>query len=318
MVYIRSASSISVQQPGGTVQPVAFPAAVVEPDYKALISPAMLRRMAPIIKFSVAAGMDCLKQAGLDKPNAVVTGTGLGCLRDTQKFMEAFLTSDADTLSPTAFIQSTHNTISGQIALMTTCHGYNMTFVQNNLSFEYALLDSKMLIDEGADNVLVGAADERIEILNELASKMQLSESFNNKISEGAAFFLLSNNSDNALAKLLDVHAETREDLQVEDTVNTFLKKHGLIQADIDCLVYGITDYSDSNAAINFWLGPKINFIDYFGYFFTNSALGLHIATDALQGKYPQGFGLEEKPKRILVLNQYQNKSLGLMLIQQP
>ena len=37
-----------------------------------------------------------------------------------------------------------------------------------------------------------------------------------------------------------------------------------------------------------------------------------------LQGKYPQGFGLEEKPKRVLVLNQYQNKSLGLMLIQQP
>lgn len=318
MVYIRSASSISVQQPGTTLQPVAFPAPVIEPDYKQLISPAMLRRMAPIIKFSVAAGMDCLKQAGLEKPNAVVTGTGLGCLRDTQKFMEAFLTSDADTLSPTAFIQSTHNTISGQIALMTTCHGYNMTFVQNNLSFEYALLDSKMLVEEGTDNVLVGGADERIEILNELATKMQLSQSINNKISEGAAFFLLSNIKENAVAKLLDVHAETREGLDVEQTVAAFLGKHALAQTDIDCLVYGVTDYSDSNAAINFWLGPKINFIDYFGYFFTNSGLGLSAATDVLQGKYPEGFSLENKPKRVLVLNQYQNKSLGLMLIQQP
>src|SRR4051812_1090532 len=124
MVYIRSASSISVQAMASgegavAMRPIAFPAAVVEPDYKQFINPGMLRRMSPIVKYGVAAGIDCLQKAGVASPTAVITGTGLGCLRDTQKFMETFLTTKEETLPPTAFIQSTHNTVSGQLALLT-------------------------------------------------------------------------------------------------------------------------------------------------------------------------------------------------------
>ena len=64
-------------------------------------------------------------------------------------------------LPPTAFIQSTHNTVAAQIALMLKCHAYNNTFVHKGISFESALLDGIMLMrDNEASNFLVGAIDE--------------------------------------------------------------------------------------------------------------------------------------------------------------
>ncbi len=64
-------------------------------------------------------------------------------------------------LTPTAFIQSTHNTIGAQIALLLGCNGYNNAFVHRGFSFESALLDACLLIKENeAHNVLVGAIDE--------------------------------------------------------------------------------------------------------------------------------------------------------------
>ena len=51
-------------------------------------------------------------------PDAIITGTGLGCLEDTEKFLTAMVTNKEEFLTPTSFIQSTHNTVSAQIALL--------------------------------------------------------------------------------------------------------------------------------------------------------------------------------------------------------
>jgi len=324
MVYIRSASSISVQPIMAGIENAApaskagFPATVIEPDYKQYISPALIRRMSPIIKYGVAAGMQCLQQAGVTQPEAVITGTGLGCLRDTQKFLEAFLTTPEGTLSPTTFIQSTHNTISGQIALITKCYGYNMTFVQNALSFEYALLDGQMMVSEGADNILVGGTDEKIAFLDLVAQNMALSDSYIQKISEGASFFLLTNQKENVLAQLTDVYCETANSINTQQTIAAFLAKHNLHGTDIDCLVYGDNNFNGADTIAETWQGTSLNYIDYCGYYFTNSGFGLHLALQILQGQYPNGFTLPSTPKKVLLLNNYQNKSLALTLIQQP
>ncbi|MCB0434905.1 MAG: 3-oxoacyl-ACP synthase, partial [Mangrovimonas sp.] len=150
-VYIHSVASISVQN---TVDEAAFlddlvfyednvlPA--IDPNYKDFIPPAAARRMAKGIKMGVVASKLALNQAGIDKPDAIITGTGLGCLRDSEKFVSAILDNNEQFLTPTPFIQSTHNTVGGQIALELQCKGYNFTYVHASVSFESALLDAEL------------------------------------------------------------------------------------------------------------------------------------------------------------------------------
>ena len=41
-----------------------------------------------------------LKNAGLGTPDAIITGTGLGCLSDTVKFMDSILKFNEENLNP--------------------------------------------------------------------------------------------------------------------------------------------------------------------------------------------------------------------------
>ena len=135
-----------------------------EPDYKNYVPANMLRRMSHIIKMGVAAAKISLEQAQLENVDAIITGTGLGCFEDTDKFLRAIIENDEQLLTPTSFIQSTHNTVAGQIALLIKCHNYNFTYTQQGLSFESALVDSQMLLNENKNsNILVGGLDEAIQ-----------------------------------------------------------------------------------------------------------------------------------------------------------
>ena len=132
-----------------------------DPNYKDFVPADMLRRMSRIIKFGVAAGKKCLADAGGGIPDAIITGTGLGCIEDTEKFLTNMIRSKEEFLTPTSFIQSTHNTVSAQIALLLKCHNYNFTYVHRGFSFESALLDSMLRLESGeSNNVLLGAMDE--------------------------------------------------------------------------------------------------------------------------------------------------------------
>jgi len=133
----------------------------IEPDYKKYIKPVLLRRMSRIIKMGIYAAKISLDDAEVSIPDAIITGTGLGCIEDTEKFLFSMIKDNESFLPPTPFIQSTHNTISSQIALLLKCHNYNNTYVHRGISFESALIDSMMLLKENfANNVLTGGADE--------------------------------------------------------------------------------------------------------------------------------------------------------------
>lgn len=168
---------------------------LIQPNYKEYVKPAMLRRMSSALKMGVAGGTECLRRSGLENADAISVGTGLGCVRDTLKFLKALYEEKESTLSPTAFIQSTHNSIAGQLALMLGNHGYNMTHVQGALSLGYALSDAELLIAENdAETVLVGAVDEKTDELVELLSELSATANYKlPRVGEGAAFFLASN-----------------------------------------------------------------------------------------------------------------------------
>ena len=164
-MYIRATGNISPQKTFGhlpfmedVLEYRGSRLHCAEPDYKQVIDVKYIRRMSRIIKIGVAAALECLQEAKLSNPDAIITGTAYGCMEDTGIFMKKLVENNEELLTPTAFIQSTHNTVGAQIALILSCNQYNNTFVHRGFSFETALLDAMMLLkDKEAENVLIGS-----------------------------------------------------------------------------------------------------------------------------------------------------------------
>ena len=146
----------------GVLQYSAKALPAVEPDYKEYIPVMQLRRMSRAVRMGVVAAKTAMQQAGIEKPDALCVGTAYGCLQDTESFLGKLIEQDEQMLTPTAFIQSTHNTVSGQIALLAGCTGHNLTYVHRGHSFEHALIDAKLYLQRHpGEHLLVGAIEEQ-------------------------------------------------------------------------------------------------------------------------------------------------------------
>lgn len=137
----------------------------VEPDYKEEISPVDLRRMNKSMKMGVWCAKKALREAGQPPVDAIITASGLGCLQDTVNFLKVMIDSDETGQTPTYFISSTHNSVSGQLALRLKSTVYNYTYCHKSLSLYSALLDASLHAEENSQSVvLVGALDEHVEV----------------------------------------------------------------------------------------------------------------------------------------------------------
>lgn len=166
-IYIRSAAQISVQKPlceDWMTDPVRLYGEYLrsqDPDFKQFLNPMQARRMGLILKRAIAVSLTALKDAGIECPDAIFTGTGLGCMENTENFLSAMCRDGEEMLPPTYFMMSTHNTISSAVAILLRCHGYNCTYSQKDISFESALLDAFIQLQAGRmGNALVGSHDE--------------------------------------------------------------------------------------------------------------------------------------------------------------
>lgn len=132
-----------------------------DPDFKPFLSPMQARRMGLILKRAIAVSLTALRNAGIECPDAIFTGTGLGCMENTENFLSAMCRDGEEMLPPTYFMMSTHNTISSAVAILLRCHGCNCTYSQKDISFESALLDAFIQLQAGRmGNALVGSHDE--------------------------------------------------------------------------------------------------------------------------------------------------------------
>ena len=137
------------------------------------LSPGEARRMGKLLKAATITSLKALKEAGIETPDAIITATAFGMLETSEKFLVDMLENGEETLSPTLFMQSTHNTLSSAIAIRTKCHGYNMTYSQGKDSLEWALRDARRLIESGkARTVLVGCHDEASPSFQEFIRRM--------------------------------------------------------------------------------------------------------------------------------------------------
>lgn len=269
-VYINSASCISVQDTLNenilqnlTPKNSSNIIKAIEPNYKEFIPPAMIRRMSKTVKMSSVASHYALKEAGIEKPDAIIVGTGMGCSQDSEKFLKNVIDNQEEFLTPTFFIQSTHNTVAGQIALGLQCHAYNFTYVNTSSSLEFSLLDAQLQINDGeAENVLVGSTDEQTDrtmelycLNNTIKKEADLPTDYLNSTTngviwgEGASFFVVGKNkTENSYAKLKNIQITNKVDLnEVQEFIQNFLTQNNLSSRDIDAVILGFSGDAESD-----------------------------------------------------------------------
>ena len=99
-------------------------------NLREFMSPMESRRLCKLLKAAMMTSLTALRQAGVECPDAILVGTSYGMLENSEKFLLELCREGEQGLSPTLFMQSTHNTIAGTLAIRTHCHGYNITYTQ--------------------------------------------------------------------------------------------------------------------------------------------------------------------------------------------
>jgi len=307
-IYINGIGNISPQdtfdQPMGTELAQAESAFFVcqEPVYKTFIQRKLLRRMSRVVRMGLAASYKALEQANNPTIDAIVTGTAWGCVKDTEKFLETIIENNEEYLTPTAFVQSTHNTVGGQIALMHHNNCYNMTYVQGNVSFESALVDALLLLwEQKATNLLVGGIDEQTDQLKVLLKRLTCAIPEKRVMGEGAAFFVLSTEKTaTTKAQLVGARMLYRpNDTAVQNSIQALLKEAG-IEA-LDLVLTGVANKTvvDNTA--------HCTYKQLCGEYPTSSSFATALAANLVQGDRAtmQALHLEgDTPKHILIYNE--------------
>ncbi len=347
-IYIRSTGIISPQDTFGEAAGIDIHTIyngsrmnAIEPDYKQIMDPKSIRRMSRIIRMGTAAALECMAHSGLTEPDAIITGTAYGCIEDTVIFLNKMIENKEELLTPTAFIQSTHNSVGAQIALTLKCHGYNNTFVHRDLSFEQALMDAILLLEEGdVKNVLVGGVDETTDTSHTILNRFGLYRKNANNINllhspgkgtmagEGAGFFLLTAErslQDVAVLDNLSMQFDPEGKLNVADWINEVLSEHQTSLDDFDLLVLGNNGDLKSDRkydSLQKAMGDNSR-ITYFkhlcGEYPTASTFGLWLAATALKNrKLPFSTGAAHKLNtsgKVLLYNSGMSGNHSLMLL---
>jgi len=348
-VYIQSVGSISAQKTFdnsefldeiSTYNDTVISA--IDPVYKDYIPPAAARRMAKGIKMGVVASKLALEEAALENVDAIITGTGLGCVVDSEKFVSAIIDNKEEFLTPTSFIQSTHNTVGGQIALGLGCKGYNFTYVHASNSFESSVLDAKMQLElDEVSNILIGGVDElgvhtvKIHrLINHIKStavsldNVLYSNTKGTVFSEGANFFVLGNTKkDNSYAELVAVDIfNTLAEGNLAEAVQQFLKDNNVSIEDIDVLVQGnngdieFDHYYNSLSTGLFSEIQQVYYKHLCGEFYTASSFGVWLASKIIKTqRVPSIVELNDvkasKIETVLLYNQYRGENHSFTLL---
>ena len=350
--YITSTGIISPQEthngvdfPGSVREVVSNRLLCIEPDYKVLINPLQLRRMPRILKMGLAAARLCINRSGGINPDGIIVGTGLGCLDNLEKFLLEILDNKEHITSVLPFINSTHNAVAAHIAMLLQNHGYNLTYCHRGFSFESALDDALMNLEEkAASHILLGGIDESTDDFMLLHSYLGYWKKPVSNLSlledktpgsiagEGSAFFMLSSvPSENHYAIVDGVHTFITPDTAKEDEIipeiDRFLKDHDTDKKDISLFLTGM------NGDIGFdLLYSRIN-QHYFcqqtgmawykhlcGEYYTSSSYALWLASVILKSQsIPKITELVPPGKReiekILIYNHTRNTEHALILL---
>lgn len=314
----------------------------LEPDYKKYLDPLLARRMSRLIKMGIVSAKLCLDDAGISMPDAIITGTGLGSIEDTEKTL-GIIHIDQVPLNPTPFIQSTYNTISSQIAITLKCSGYNSTYVHRTFSFESGLLDALMQLEEKcAVNVLIGGIDEmsmnHLSLIRRLGHwKMEpvnnleiLKSQTNGALAgEGSGYFILSQEQNKrSYAQIMAVKTIYKPNStdEVGKEIKNILADNGLGVDDIDIFLTGMNgdhqfDPIYHELAENLFRDKTLAYFKHLcGEYHTATSFALWVAANIIKRQIiPPALIIKHNAipniRNILIYNQYRNINHTLILV---
>lgn len=311
-IYINAYSSISAQDSFyGNWEHLSSPTGAFldaqEPQYKDFLPRKQLRRMSRVVRMGLATAMQALEQGGQPVVDAIVSGTAWGCVQDTEKFLEALIVNQEQYLTPTAFVQSTHNTVAGQIALLKDNNGYNMTYVQGKVSFELAVIDALTLLEQGAaQTVLVNGLDELTSHLKIMLERLHCAQP-SQPMGEGASCFILSKKpSEKSLASLVGCSsAYSPKGVTSDNTWEVLLAQANCNPLELDLVLCG-QELKRVTAQV-FHSIEHCSYAALCGNYPTNAAFAVGLGTELLQGNtsVQQALGLSGNfPKRVAIYNE--------------
>ncbi len=344
-IFVLSAKQISMQQPlseewieNPIMYEVPFTRSI-DPNFKEYVSPIEARRMGRILKRALATSKEALKAAGCDTVDAIMTGTGFGCIENTEFFLDALSNEGEQLLKPTYFMQSTHNTISSLVAIQTKNYNYNATYAHKGISFESALHDAWLQFHLGKiGSALVGCHDEMTETFHSIMKKGGVMGQDDERCGEVAVSVVLSSDGSALrqaqgpqplcrLTGLKMLHQPTMNNLM--DAVTTMLQSADRSLADVDYILTGISGNHKSDKAYLaetktlFGDKPLLKYKHLFGENFTASGLGFYVATQCLKaGRVPAHLFVntddisDKKPACIMLFNHSDGKDYTLTLLE--
>ena len=327
-IYVLSAQQISIQQPlceDWMTQPVEYQTSFnrsIDPSFKEYVSPIEARRMGKILKRALATSKEAIKASGLESIDAIITGTGYGCIENTEVFLNALSKEGEQMLSPTSFMQSTHNTISSLVAIQLKNHGYNVTYAHKGISFDSAVQDAMLQMQLGKINsALVGGHDEMTETFYNILKKGSVMGQDEEMCSEAAMSVVLSTEKRDSLCKLVNFTMLHKPSM---DTLKAVAKD---FQADY--VLTGISgNHKSDEAYLNeckdlFGNSILLKYKHLFGESFTSSGIGMYVAAHCLKaGNIPAHLFVNKdetkgkKPHKILIFNHTDGNNYSLTLLE--
>lgn len=330
-IYVKAAEQISIQTPlceDWIDTPIVYDSLynnAIDPNFKEFLSAGEARRLGKILKRAVATSLTAIKKTGIEHPDAIITSTGLGCIANTELFLTDLCNVGEQFLKPTLFMQSTHNTISSLVAIITGSHGYNITYAHKGISFDSALLDAYTQISLGdIKNVLVGAHDEMT------ASYFTLLQRIKYLGVEG-----MVSSGETAVSVMLDTDEKSSlchiggMKLMYKPSAEEMRNAVAQITAgeNIDAIMVGVNNNPENDAVYNDILAQLaidscvLQYKNIFGESYTSSALGFYAASHCLsRGCVPQfmRYGNSDMPeslRNILLINHADGKDISFVLL---
>jgi len=337
-VFIQAAEQISIQQPLSQEwmkDPIYYASSLVHalaPSFRDYISPGELRRMSNIMRRALVTSLKVLKDTGTEKPDAIITATSLGNQEYNEKLLNALTDFDEEMLSPTHFMQSTHNTVSSALAISTKTNGYNTTYSHGCVSFDLTVFDAWMQMQLGKiSNALIGGHDEMIESYFELLKKIEyVGKEGMVPCGEVAMSMMLNTKpSTDSLCELVGIricHRPSNEVLRYH--LNMLLEETGMNIDDISAVMTGKNGNPSNDkyyieiCDLLFPNTPLLHYKHIFGENYSSSALGLYAAAHCLKQNIIPSHVYDQtrvnkckEVQSILLLNQMDGEEYSLILI---
>ena len=304
----------------------------VNPVFRDYMAPNEARRMGNLMKRALTTTLKVLADTGIEHPDAIITGTSLGSLDYTDRLLNSLTDNGEEALSPTYFMQSTHNTVGSALAIYTKTKGYNTTYSHGSISFDYTVLDAWMQMQLGhIDTALVGGHDEMIESYFLLLKKAGY-VGVQGMVPCGEvsmSMMLTTHDTVDRLCEIAAIHicsCDTVDMLQQQ--LQTVLDHAGITLSDVSAVMTGINGnpandkyYSDAIPVL-FPDKPLLHYKHLFGENYTVSALGLYAAAHLLKKQSVPDFMYDAaSPSRcndlqhILLLNSTGSDSYSFILL---